>query len=103
MPQNMARAHPVRSPRVAETIAKRIDNVVAQIGYGTFNQVTELMLTQMLDLIEQPPGERKVPPLALLLDGLQKPAQFSDNKPDALAAQAAHHALASAKVGEKKR
>lgn len=99
----MPRAHPVRNPKIAEPIALRIDAVAALLGYGSFNQLTEQLLVQMLDMIDQPPSSRRVPPIALAIDAIRSSARFPDNKPEELAAQAASHAIAEAKAAPKKR
>lgn len=101
----MPRAHPVRNPKIAEPIAVRIDAVVSLLGYGSFNQLTEQLLTQMLDMMDQPPTTRRVPPIALAVDAIRSSStsRFPTTNPEALAHQAADHALAEVKATAKKR
>ena len=98
----MPRAHPVRNPKIAEPIALRIDQVVDTLGYGSFNQLTEQLLTQMLDMMDQPPATRRVPPIALAVDAIRSSvgSRFpSSTTPSAAAHQAADQALAAVQAG----
>lgn len=62
--------------------------------------MTELLLGQMLDLIEQPAATRRVPPIALALDAMGESVPLSSRPaPAALADAAAKEALSFAKKG----
>lgn len=102
----MPRANPTRKPQIDERLCARIDKLAARIGALSFNGMTELLLTQMCDLVETPAPRRTVPPIALALDAVagQRPSLSSkaELNPEAVADQAAMEAVHHARQTKKR-
>jgi hypothetical protein len=81
-----------RNFRIDARLAARAERIASDLGRLSANAVIEACVEEMLDLVEQAPGDRHIPKLALLVDELRNYAQ----NPPRFPAPAANRPAASA-------